>query len=263
MNVNTSTSCDDVRVAHLSSVDNHTLEETNLRHTDKYVECTTSTITSATSSCTASLSGDEDDNDDLLIGLEPLKICYIVEPSPLTYFCGYAPLFQALFKHELKHHPNDQLELITCECHKEQPTSWPANEEVCPRDMKVHHTFGIPFYYPSYTISLDFSQKVGRMLFQSQPDIIHASFPSSFDIPVIVYSRLFSIPLFMSYHTHVPMVPRYIINGEKWSKSKSWLAPIMLSIIRFFEGLCKFLLAIRMLPNLCTGVSLTSRVFHQ
>ena len=121
MHANTSSSCDELSVAPLSSVDNDILEESLLRHADKYVECSTSTITSATSSCTASSSGDEDDNDDLSIGLEPLKICYVVEPSPLTYFCGYAPLFQALFKHELKHHPNDKLELITSECRKEQP----------------------------------------------------------------------------------------------------------------------------------------------
>lgn len=168
-----------------------------------------STITPSVA--TTSTSNENDANDD---SLGPLKICFVVEPSPITYCCGYATVYQPLFQHILDAHPEDDVELVTCEAVEPTlPDSWPYNTK---RTMKIHHTYGFPIFYlyPTYTLSLDWTNKVGRVLFGSKPDIIHTTSPSAYSFMCILYSRLLGVPLFISYHTHLPMIPQPFLLGD-------------------------------------------------
>jgi Glycosyltransferase Family 4 len=157
--------------------------------------------------------------------LKALKVYYVVEPSPITYFSGFAAQFQPLFKHLLNHFPDDQLELVTCDavC-PNLPRFWPEDKQVAVRDFPIQHTGGYPLYYfyPTYTLSLDWSFKIARELFHKQPDLIHTSSPSAYSIACVLYSRLFGIPLLMSYHTHLPLLVYPIFSRDKTlSKSGS------------------------------------------
>jgi Glycosyltransferase Family 4 len=233
---------------------------------------------------------DYNQQSDSIIDSDPMKICYVIEPSPLTYFSGYASVYQSLFKHALNNQTQDELQLVTTECHVPQPVTWcpdadaaavtttraatPAsvsildhdtdhcceresltscsrntscsssnsisstlssntsNSSCCSREMPVYHAFGLPVVtYPSATVSFDCTMLLWRILWRCRPDIVHSTTPSSFNFPTILYCRLLRIPLLLSYHTHIPLLPEYYLKKDEWEQSKSSFRHAVLALI--------------------------------
>jgi hypothetical protein len=126
-----------------------------------------------------------------------MKISLLVEPSPITYICGYANRFQALLSH--LHKRKDQVQLVTTEVVVQNK---PDNFLGFP----IIYTYGfrLPFY-PLMSMSCDWTLKVIRSLWQFQPNMIHCSSPSFMLGSAIFYSRVVRpTPLVVSYHTHLP-----------------------------------------------------------
>jgi sulfoquinovosyltransferase len=134
----------------------------------------------------------------------PLKVCLVVEPSPLTYISGYKNRFHALL--ETLHGHDDHVELVTVETTHPDPPRWWKDR------YPVHYARGIRLpWYPTITLSTDWTGKVLKTVWRMKPDILHVTSPSLFIFPAIVASRLFGIPLIASYHTHLPVYLRSYI----------------------------------------------------
>ena len=143
------------------------------------------------------------------------RICVLVEPSPFTYVCGYKNRFQALLQYLHDDPQTARVEIVTTEVvAPEKPTLWLGR-------FPIHymHGFRCPSY-PLMSMSLDWTAKAGRVIRQMRPDLIHVSCPGLLCLAAIVWSRLFRIPLVMSYHTHLPVFYRSYCSWK-------WLASVL------------------------------------
>ncbi|KAG5402676.1 hypothetical protein IGI04_008795 [Brassica rapa subsp. trilocularis] len=76
-------------------------------------------------------------------------------------------------------------------------------------------------------LSLALSPRIISEIARFKPDIIHASSPGIMVFGALAIAKMLSVPIVMSYHTHVPVyIPRYTF---------SWLVQPMWSIIRFLH----------------------------
>eukprot|EP00775_Hariotina_reticulata_P006991 gene6991-7205_t len=75
--------------------------------------------------------------------------------------------------------------------------------------------FKLPFYKSAtLLLSLGLSIRVLYYLFKQRPQVIHVSTPGVMCFAAVLYARLLSVPLVMSYHTHIPeYIPRYTWSG--------------------------------------------------
>lgn len=139
----------------------------------------------------------------------PLKICIMVEPSPLTYVSGYANRFQALLQH-LADKDDDDVQLITAEAVAKHPV-----KEY--KGIPVHYTHGIRFpSYPNMSVSTDWTLRSFRVLLRTNPDLLHVSSPGFMVLGAVLYARLLQIPLVASYHTHLPVYVRTYLPPRRW-----------------------------------------------
>ncbi|KAJ8550963.1 hypothetical protein K7X08_000333 [Anisodus acutangulus] len=77
--------------------------------------------------------------------------------------------------------------------------------------------------YRKVPLSLALSPRIISEVAQFNPDIIHASSPGIMVFGALIIAKLLSVPIVMSYHTHVPVyIPRYTF---------SWLVPPMWMVI--------------------------------
>ena len=91
-------------------------------------------------------------------------------------------------------------------------------------DVQVFGVLGfkLPFYQaPTLLLSLGLSFRVLWLLLRRRPDVIHCSSPGLLVFAAVLYSKILSIPLVISYHTHIPhYIPRYTwsgLVGPMWS----------------------------------------------
>ncbi|GKY93356.1 hypothetical protein MPSEU_000303200 [Mayamaea pseudoterrestris] len=136
-------------------------------------------------------------NGDRKLSPKIMKISLLVEPSPITYICGYANRFQALMSHLKKR--NDNVELVTTEVVvKDKPGNFLGFPLI------YAPGFRLPFY-PSMSMSCDWTFQMIRSLWRFKPQLIHCSSPSFMLGSAIFYARLLRpTPLVVSYHTHLP-----------------------------------------------------------
>jgi sulfoquinovosyltransferase len=161
----------------------------------------------------------------------PLRICIMVEPSPLTYVSGYANRFQALL-HYLVENTADDVQVVTTETLvQDRPNEWMG--------IPVHYTFGVRLpHYPSMSLSADCTLKALRVVWQTKPDIIHVTSPGFFVFSGWFLSRIFHIPLIMSYHTHVPIYVRsYLPRAFGISRIAEWLTWRLVRLAHGFADL--------------------------
>ncbi|GAX10986.1 N-acetyllactosaminide 3-alpha-galactosyltransferase [Fistulifera solaris] len=133
----------------------------------------------------------------------PLRICLFVEPSPFTYMSGYANRFQALLNYLANKHPEDDVKIVTTEVvnTKNLPQIWLG--------FPIHYTAGFRLpHYPLMSLSWDYTFRSLRTVAHHRPHIIHASSPGFLVLSAALISRMFSIPLLVSYHTHLPIYVR-------------------------------------------------------
>lgn len=87
--------------------------------------------------------------------------------------------------------------------------------------------FPLPFYSsPTLLLSLGLSVRVLYHLITRRPDIIHVSTPGILVFAATLYAKMLSVPLVVSYHTHVPeYIPKYTWPGfvrPMWALIRMW-----------------------------------------
>lgn len=145
----------------------------------------------------------------------PLRICILVEPSPLTYVSGYANRFQALLRYLCEVH--DTVEMVTTEVViADPPSKWSG--------FPIHYVPGLRLpHYPLMSIAFDWTFKAASVIRRMKPDVIHASSPGFMVFNGLFCSRAFRIPLVMSYHTHLPIYVRSYVRPKILSRIAEWL----------------------------------------
>jgi sulfoquinovosyltransferase len=123
---------------------------------------------------------------------QPLKVLLMVEPSPFTYVSGYANRFREMLYHLNK--TGDKVEIITTDEGQDAPDTFLS--------YRVHNLKGFSFpLYRTVRVSFDLAGKTRSILKAFVPDLIHVSTPSALALPALLWSKLYKIPLVMSYHT--------------------------------------------------------------
>ncbi|KAJ6826772.1 sulfoquinovosyl transferase SQD2-like [Iris pallida] len=147
---------------------------------------------------------------------KPRRIALFVEPSPFAYVSGYKNRFQNFIKNLRE--MGDEVIVVT-------------NHEGVPQEFhgaKVIGSWSFPCpWYQNVPLSLALSPRIIGEVAKFKPDIIHASSPGIMVFGALAIAKMLSVPLVMSYHTHVPIyIPRYTF---------SWLVKPMWMIIKFLH----------------------------
>ncbi|KAL2642868.1 hypothetical protein R1flu_010455 [Riccia fluitans] len=147
---------------------------------------------------------------------QPRRIALFVEPSPFAYICGYKNRFQNFIRYLRE--MGDEVLIVTT--HEGVP------EEFCGAKVVGSWSFRCPLY-TILPLSLALSPRIYNEVSNFKPDIIHASSPGVMVFGALIIAKLLSVPIVMSYHTHVPLyIPKYTF---------SWLVTPMWWIIRFLH----------------------------
>ncbi|KAJ8533048.1 hypothetical protein K7X08_015937 [Anisodus acutangulus] len=162
---------------------------------------------------------EEDENPPLLLDSEmkqPRRIALFVEPSPFAYVSGYKNRFQNFIKYLRE--MGDEVMVVTT--HEGVPKEFYGAKLIGSR------SFPCPLYR-KVPLSLALSPRIISEVAQFKPDIIHASSPGIMVFGALIIAKLLSVPIVMSYHTHVPVyIPRYTF---------SWLVQPMWMVIKFLH----------------------------
>ncbi|PSS09833.1 Sulfoquinovosyl transferase [Actinidia chinensis var. chinensis] len=152
-----------------------------------------------------------------LIGSGPRRIALFVEPSPFAYVSGYKNRFQNFIKYLRE--MGDEVMVVT--------THGGVPQEFCGAKVIGSLSFPCPFY-TNVPLSLALSPRIISEVVQFKPDIIHSSSPGIMVFGALTIAKLLSVPLVMSYHTHIPVyIPRY---------TTTWLVKPAWFIIRLLHG---------------------------
>ncbi|XP_060202260.1 sulfoquinovosyl transferase SQD2 [Lycium barbarum] len=147
---------------------------------------------------------------------EPRRIALFIEPSPFAYVSGYKNRFQNFIKYLRE--MGDEVLVVTT--HEGVP------EEFYGAKLIGSWSFPCPCYR-KVPLSLALSPRIISEVAQFKPDIIHASSPGIMVFGALIIAKLLSVPIVMSYHTHVPVyIPRYTF---------SWLVQPMWMVIKFLH----------------------------
>ncbi|XP_022950331.1 sulfoquinovosyl transferase SQD2-like isoform X1 [Cucurbita moschata] len=161
----------------------------------------------------------EDDSPPLLdpeINSIPRRIALFIEPSPFAYVSGYKNRFQNFIRYLRE--MGDEVMVVTT--HEGVP------EEFYGAKLIGSRSFPCPLYH-KVPLSLALSPRIISEVVRFKPDIIHASSPGIMVFGALIIAKLSSVPLVLSYHTHVPVyIPRYTF---------SWLVKPMWLVIKFLH----------------------------
>lgn len=158
----------------------------------------------------------------------PFAVLILSYIQPFTYVCGYKPIFQAMLRY--LHERRDDCEVVTCEIFvQDPPKSWLG--------FPVHYTVGYRFPFSFMTMSFDLTAVAGRVLHRMRPDLIHATSPGFLSLFAILWSRLFRIPLIMSYHTHAPVYLDKLFRSALLIRVLSWIIWTYIGLIHSFADL--------------------------
>ena len=123
----------------------------------------------------------------------PLKILLLVEPTPFNYVSGYANRFKEMLK--FLHAAGDEVRILTADKDPKPPLEFMGYPITTNRGFEF-------ILYNQITLTFDFKRETERLIKEFKPDLIHVSSPSSIIWPAIIWSRIYNIPLVMSYHTN-------------------------------------------------------------
>ncbi len=153
------------------------------------------------------------------------RICVLSEPNPITYMSGHSARFRLLLQHFADHRDDtDQLQMVTADAVTPNPPTHCYQGKI-----PIHYAvaFRLPFYR-ALSLSFDITLKVFRVLFpfpkSKRFDLIHCSSPGTLLFSAILASRIYQIPLLMSYHTHIPIYARSYLPSplNKWIEVLIW-----------------------------------------
>ncbi|KAK8665752.1 hypothetical protein V6N13_005914 [Hibiscus sabdariffa] len=171
----------------------------------------------------------EDDREAPLIdpenGSGPRRIALFVEPSPFSYVSGYKNRFQNFIRYLRE--MGDEVMVVTT--HEGVPQEFYGAQLIGSRSFLLpppYFSFPCP-WYQNVPLSLALSPRIISAVSQFKPDIIHASSPGIMVFGALAIAKLLSVPIVMSYHTHVPVyIPRYTF---------SWLVKPMWWVLKFLH----------------------------
>ncbi|KAK4268645.1 hypothetical protein QN277_025265 [Acacia crassicarpa] len=167
----------------------------------------------------------------------PRRIALFVEPSPFAYISGYKNRFQNFIKYLRE--MGDEVLVVTT--HEGVPQEFHGAKIIGSR------SFPCP-WYQKVPLSLALSPRIISEVARFKPDIIHASSPGIMVFGALAIAKLLSVPIVMSYHTHVPVyIPRYTF---------SWLVKPMWMVLKFLHGAADLTLV----PSVAIGKDLEK--FH-
>lgn len=163
---------------------------------------------------------DEEESPPLMLDSEtnsrPRRIALFVEPSPFAYVSGYKNRFQNFIRYLRE--MGDEVMVVTT--HEGVP------EEFYGAKLIGSRSFPCP-WYQKVPLSLALSPRIISEVARFKPDIIHASSPGIMVFGALAIAKLLSVPIVMSYHTHVPVyIPRYTF---------AWLVTPMWMVIKFLH----------------------------
>ncbi|KAJ7557543.1 hypothetical protein O6H91_05G131400 [Diphasiastrum complanatum] len=150
-------------------------------------------------------------------GHKPRRIALFVEPSPFArYVSGYKNRFQNFIRYLRE--MGDEVLIVTT--HKGLPRDFYG--------AKIIGSWSFPCpWYKIVPLSLALSPRIIREISNFKPDIIHASSPGIMVFGALIIAKMLSVPIVMSYHTHVPIyIPKYTF---------SWLVTPMWMVIKFLH----------------------------
>ncbi|KAL6528622.1 Sulfoquinovosyl transferase sqd2 [Orobanche minor] len=164
----------------------------------------------------------------------PRRIALFIEPSPFSYVSGYKNRFQNFIKYLRE--MGDEVMVITTDEGVPQEFYGAlligSRRRIKPSDEYLDlmkeclGSFPCP-YYGKVPLSLAFSPRIVSAVAKFKPHIIHASSPGIMVFGALAIAKLLSIPIVMSYHTHIPVyIPRYTF---------SWLVKPMWLILKFLH----------------------------
>ncbi|XP_047978148.1 sulfoquinovosyl transferase SQD2-like [Salvia hispanica] len=146
----------------------------------------------------------------------PRRIALFVEPSPFSYVSGYKNRFQNFIKYLRE--MGDEVMVVT--------THGGLPEEFYGAKLIGSRSFPLP-WYRNVPLSLALSPRIISAVARFKPDIIHASSPGIMVFGALLIAKLLSVPIVMSYHTHIPVyIPRYTF---------SWLVKPMWLVLKFLH----------------------------
>ncbi|KAK8713953.1 hypothetical protein V6N13_149155 [Hibiscus sabdariffa] len=185
---------------------------------------------------------EDDDREAPLIdpenGSGPRRIALFVEPSPFSYVSGYKNRFQNFIRY-LREMGDEACPLSLC-CQLSLcllfslpydsvmvvTTHEGVPQEFYGAQLIGSRSFPCP-WYQNVPLSLALSPRIISAVSQFKPDIIHASSPGIMVFGALAIAKLLSVPIVMSYHTHVPVyIPRYTF---------SWLVKPMWWVLKFLH----------------------------
>ncbi|GJN30980.1 hypothetical protein PR202_gb19331 [Eleusine coracana subsp. coracana] len=139
----------------------------------------------------------------------PRRIVLFIEPSPFAYISGYKNRFQNFIKHLRE--MGDEVLVVTT--HKGAPEEF--------HGAKVIGSWSFPCpLYQNVPLSLALSPRIFSEVTKFKPDIIHATSPGIMIFGALAIAKMISVPILMSYHTHLPAyIPRYNLN---WLLEPTW-----------------------------------------
>ncbi|XP_020107898.1 sulfoquinovosyl transferase SQD2-like [Ananas comosus] len=159
----------------------------------------------------------------------PRRIALFVEPSPFAYISGYKNRFQNFIKHLRE--MGDEVMVVTT--HEGVPQEFHGAKLIGSR------SFPCPMYH-NVPLSLALSPRIISEVAKFKPDIIHASSPGIMVFGALAIAKLLSVPLVMSYHTHVPAyIPRYTFSWlvePMWQVISKQHPPLIFSNISFIAS---------------------------
>ena len=123
----------------------------------------------------------------------PLKILLLVEPTPFNYVSGYANRFKEMLK--FLHAAGDDVRVLTADKDPKPPSNFMGYPITTNRGFEF-------ILYNQITLTFDLKREAEILVKEFKPDIIHVSSPSCIIWPAIIWSRIYNIPLVMSYHTN-------------------------------------------------------------
>ncbi|XP_042066564.1 sulfoquinovosyl transferase SQD2-like isoform X2 [Salvia splendens] len=143
-------------------------------------------------------------------------------PSLLSHlhFRGYVSGYKNRFQNFIKYLREMGDEVMVVTTHEGLP------EEFYGAKLIGSRSFPLP-WYRNVPLSLALSPRIISAVARFKPDIIHASSPGIMVFGALLIAKLLSVPIVMSYHTHIPVyIPRYTF---------SWLVKPMWLVLKFLH----------------------------
>ncbi|KAM7271167.1 hypothetical protein ACFE04_030381 [Oxalis oulophora] len=127
----------------------------------------------------------------------PRRIALFIEPSPFSYVSGYKNRFQNFIKYLRE--MGDEVLVVTT--HEGVPEEFHGAKIIGSRSVSL-------YWYQKVPLSLALSPRIIGEVARFKPDIIHVTSPGIMIIGALAIAKLLSVPIVMSYHTHIPMYVR-------------------------------------------------------